>query len=275
MKFFPFKLPTTLGLLSDVSFRNKGHLMQIILSKIWLALGGHTNPSVIRSTSHIVKKLLLIKQAQGKRGLTLYLKVCSILMQQSLGGHIVHDLTVFNTRISRTKSNVPTILPVLWRSNLRNRPMLVRYILSIFAIYRFLIFDSPVKIDAITAPFKGDKIFLDSLSGYIPDFFSVISIYNPDYRFHQEKLTIEPCSILTKGPTTFKEEGVTTDIFSSHSLSVLRSIFLLNLPEHEVTKNALIKVISYFNYRSGAQSLISRISSFTFIKTSLYDAVFS
>jgi len=233
---FPFRLPTDISTLTAMSFRNKGHLLQRILSKLFLVGGGKTRPSISRGIYVIVQRLLEIKKHQGLRGLTSYLKTCSVSSQQALGGMVHPNLTDLNTRVSRTSKGIPKILPVPWRNEIFHRPILCKLILSIFAIYRFFLYESPVKIRAITDPYSGTQTILKELSLYIPAFFKALKSINayeapsvsdhtilPSFNIYEE-CEERPDSIfpiLTKGPTTSNYNG---PIPLKHQLTTGRAV---------------------------------------------------
>jgi len=239
---FPNKLPTSVARLTGMSFRNKGHLMMKILKLIFLSLGGKTNPSIIRGTFHIVLKLIEIYRKQGLKGTTLYLKTCSVLTQQCLGGHIIPDITPLGTRISRTKRGVPCILPILWRRRIFTEPRLTRYVLSIFAIYRFLLYDSPVKIGSITNPSTANQNYLKTIEGYIPQFFkSLARSTRKGLDYHKKTITrLSP--ILTKSPTTFPSLQK-KPMWSSNNLSVARAWVWFESQPHLAITGSLMYLI--------------------------------
>jgi len=47
----------------------------------------------------------------GKKGTVLYLKTCQVLLQQSVAGFRVHDITELKMRAKRTKSGLPRVIP--------------------------------------------------------------------------------------------------------------------------------------------------------------------
>lgn len=267
---FPFRLPVDLSKLSDMSFRNGGLLLRNIVLKLWISVGGRQTPTIVRATSVIVKKLVAIKDKQGYKGVTLYMKTCSIMMQQAFGNHKEHSLTPFGSRASRTRKGVPRILPVLWRRNIFTNFILAQYVLSIFAIYRFLLYDSKVKVDTITAPFDGNQKELAKLSRFIPEFFNIMKIYTGDIaRLRQSyvpKLQVDNTfennpmgyfesptgkdftfTILTKSPTTYKSPNLPS-LWSSHELSFIRTMMMMVKSRNKKTHSAVMDVMEYFNF---------------------------
>jgi hypothetical protein len=242
--FFPFRLPANVATLTALSFRNKGHMLLVILSKISLAIYGQTKPTVIGGTWTMIQRMLKIRASQGLKGLTLYLKTCSVCSQQALGSHILPSTTPLNARVSRTSKGVPRILPILWRTNIFNSPYLARYVLSIFAIYRFFLYESPVKVKAITAPYSGSHEELERLAALVPDFMIALTrkgwLYLPIQLERYPKLF----PILTKSPTTFMYKG--SEIWSSNIISVVRTWIILHQDRFLSIKNDLEYLAKYF-----------------------------
>lgn len=250
-KLFPNQLPLDMKKLTVLSFRNKGHLMLSMLKSIALILGGRTRPTLVRATYVTISKICVIKQNNGLKGVVKYLKTCSVISQQYLGGHHHHNLTDLDMRVSRTRLGLPRLMPVLWRQRFGKDIFLTRYILSIFAIYRILLFESPVKIKAIIAPFSGDSMFLTSLDKFIAPFFGALSkliksdiLLDAQVARRTPKMVLSP--ILTKSPTTFNKVGSKVNIWSSKKISVIRSLWILmNSPSP--TSLGVFKVAEYFS----------------------------
>lgn len=47
----------------------------------------------------------------GSKGAVLYLKTCQVLLQQSVAGYRVHDISDLKMRVKRTKSGLPRVIP--------------------------------------------------------------------------------------------------------------------------------------------------------------------
>lgn len=130
--------------------------IKTLFLKFRLIAGGSLSISFVKEAQILAIKLQAIRKAQGKRGLTLYLKSSSVALQQSLAGYRIDNMTEVGPRISRTNSGLPRIIPRLHRSIMINRRpgsyLLMRYYLSIFYIYRSLVFPGKVKLETITKP---------------------------------------------------------------------------------------------------------------------------
>lgn len=249
--FLPFRLPSDIKTLTAMSFRNKGHMLLTILNKIALAVYGKTREPIVRGTVYIVRRLYVIYSKQGMKGLVSFMKTCSVITQQTLGGHVLPSLTPLNTRVSRGCHGFPRIIPRIWRARLLTSPLLAKYCLSIFALYRFLLFDSPVKVKAITDPYKGNSTIILELTELIPSFFSAMSKYSDFITIKDEtELRQEEgsklFSVLTKGPTTFPYKG-DGGLWSSHIISILRAYIILHQPRFSSTLESLKIISQYFN----------------------------
>lgn len=228
--------------------RNSKHRLKLVrhLMSIWLSIGGRTRSSVYTCTSVMINRIYIIRKHQGLKGVTNYLKVNGVVLQQYLGGHVEKDLTLLKVRVSRTRKGLPRIIPILWRQRLMNDPMLIRYILSIFALFRVLVYASPVNLATIIKPgsytlewlkpsyvgkffkaiklFKivprafGDRFVTTERSKIFPILTSISLVPEPYERNGNSKIF----PILTKGPTT-----VLPHEWSSAQSSVKRAAALI------------------------------------------------
>jgi len=129
-----------------------------LFQKLRLISKGSLSNSFIKETQILAINLIKIRQNQGTKGLTLFLKSCSVALQQSLAEYRIIDMTKVGPRISRTGSGLPRVIPANHRILMVNRGpgcyLLMRYYLSIFYIYRVLVFPGKVKLETITSPGK-------------------------------------------------------------------------------------------------------------------------
>jgi hypothetical protein len=84
----------------------------------------------------------------------IYLKAAYVVLQQSLGGQRLEDLTPLGIRFARTKGKgYPRIIPVLDRKRMAAGDLAVmRFWLTLFSIYRVIEVPGKLKLDTITAP---------------------------------------------------------------------------------------------------------------------------
>ena len=79
----------------------------------------HCKPSTVRQIGHFISRLRSLFRAQGEKGTTLYLKSCQVLLQQSIAGYKVSDITELKARAKRTKAGIPRIIPAGVRKRIR------------------------------------------------------------------------------------------------------------------------------------------------------------
>jgi hypothetical protein len=84
----------------------------LMLSKVIL---GRLNSNWVRLAYILHKDLWKIYKEQGSPGYVKYLKTCSILIQQVVSGYKILDVSSVGPRISRSKTGLPRILPILLR----------------------------------------------------------------------------------------------------------------------------------------------------------------
>lgn len=119
----------------------------------------------------MLKQLNVVGHKQGLTGLVKSLKVHSVILQQSLAGHVLGDLTPLGPRVSRTKGGIPRLIPVLHRRRIRlGDPIVIKYYLTIFSLYRDIVIPGILKLSTITDAFKGDERIFKRLEHYIPTF---------------------------------------------------------------------------------------------------------
>lgn len=155
------------------------HLLKIV--KIIVVV---LNPSWVRLTVIVLRRLSAIHKAQGIIGFVKTLKVLSVLTQQSISGYKIGDVTAIGPRVSRTKSGLPRILPVGARKELRlGNPLMIKWSLTLFAIFRVVEYSTVPKIETILKPFSGSSSrvyeIMSALPRIINKFYSRKAWYKP------------------------------------------------------------------------------------------------
>jgi hypothetical protein len=113
----------------------------------------------IAGTVLLISRMLYIYRTQGPKGLTAYLKGCTVLLQQALGGYVVPDPgKVSGSRPARTRAGYPRIIPAVFRRSLTKDFVLIKFTLTILNFYRNIEFPGKVKLNTITDPFAGEVI---------------------------------------------------------------------------------------------------------------------
>jgi hypothetical protein len=131
-------------------------------------LGRRVNLSVVKVVITTVATLWRLQRKGGIRFLVVYLKACSSLLQQYIGGQRLHDLTPFGARVGRTHSGCPSIIPALHRARIRqNEVWVIRFWATIFGLYRVLEFPGRVKLNSITDDSKMHSLLGSAFSSFV------------------------------------------------------------------------------------------------------------
>lgn len=138
-----------------------------ILSCVAL-LARRINLSVVKVVITYLATLHRLQKKGGLRFLVIYLKACSSLLQQFIGGQRLHDLGPFGARVGRTHSGCPSIIPSLHRQRIRSGCVwTIRFWMTLFGLYRILEFPGKVKLDTITAESKMDPSLVPKFSHFV------------------------------------------------------------------------------------------------------------
>jgi hypothetical protein len=147
-------------------------VISLLFQKFKLITGGSLSKVFVRETGVIAIKLNKLYKDQGIKGLTLFLKSCSIALQQSLADYRIDNMSLIGPRVSRTGKGLPRIIPRTHRLLMINRRpgcyFIMKYYLSIFYIYRVLVFPGKVKLETITNP---GKLYDENRFEYYMDIF--------------------------------------------------------------------------------------------------------
>jgi len=101
------KLKTINGLV----LRNKGRGLIGLMLKLVRGVRPRSSKSVVKQVSGFCFRCYRIASHSGLKGLVIYLKACQVLLQQSVGGYRVLDLSELKVRPSRNRAGVPLIIP--------------------------------------------------------------------------------------------------------------------------------------------------------------------
>lgn len=136
--------------------------------------------SRVRSMVSLLRIFNFLYKTQGVKGLTLYLKVCAVMLQQALGGFIVKDLGKLGPRVSRTNKGLPRIINRIHRNLLLGDPRLIKLYLTVFNMYRVLDFKGEANLSTISdpmgkEPLKGSYVqTLLEMLAFMPLFFTML-----------------------------------------------------------------------------------------------------
>jgi len=141
-------------------------------SRIIPLVGGSINRSWIKVIFVYVRAVHRLYKSGGMQHALLYIKACSILLQQSVGGQRIDDTGPFGVRVSRTKSGCPRIIPAQMRSRIRSgEARVIRAWMTLFGLYRVLEVPHVLKLSTIT----------ESGSPVSPEILSTASVFLREY----------------------------------------------------------------------------------------------
>jgi len=70
-----------------------------------------SSKSVVKQVAGFVFYVSKMARHSGLKGVVIYLKACQVLLQQSIGGYRVLDLSELKVRPRRNRRGVPLIIP--------------------------------------------------------------------------------------------------------------------------------------------------------------------
>jgi len=169
LKFFLHSAPSVKRINAILRVKAGDQLLLKVFLRLFPAIGAVISPISVKSTLIVLRQIIYLRQKCGKVGLVKYLKVCSVCLQQCIGGHVLTDVGLLGMRISRTNTGIPRIIPPYHRELIRQgNPVIIRLYLTIFALYRVILIPAKVKIKSITDPFSGENANL--IDGHIDQF---------------------------------------------------------------------------------------------------------
>lgn len=156
-----------------------------------------------------------IFQTQGMKGLVIWLKANTVLLQQSLGGFRLHDVTELKCRPSRNLRGIPRLVVASDRALMRaGRTEVMRFNLTLFNLYRVLEFPGTLKLGTITDGFKGSMELGGTylrVCSYIPAFVKMLKALENKHRVTTlSSRGIETPPILRSAPQSALHQVSTT-----------------------------------------------------------------
>lgn len=201
-----------------LSRKNSKPLLSHMLNVVMVSVGKLTD-GWVSLTVVVITRAHKILQKQGLAGLVKYLKVCSVLVQQVIGGHVEHDLTSLGPRVSRSKSGLPRLLPVSARRKiLQGDDRFIRHALTLFALYRVISYIGTLKTKTIT---NGRLVGLQGEHSLYPYISKFVGLFIRGTDHIGSLSSVKPFPIYTASPNALTRLGQ----HSTHHHSVLRSFF--------------------------------------------------
>lgn len=93
----------------------------------------------------------------GYQYVVIYLKACSVLLQQAVGGEVISSTQSLGAAVARTKHGIPRVIPALMRKRILQRETaVIKVFLTLFNLYRVIEYPGKLKLKTITSPPKED-----------------------------------------------------------------------------------------------------------------------
>lgn len=196
--FIQSKIKTINGLIVRKGDRG---LIGILLEYI-RAIRPRSTKSVVRQVAAFVFFCKRIAAHSGLKGLVIYLKASQVLLQQSVGGFRVVDLTELKVRPARNRAGVPLIIPAGVRVKIsRDRDIpSIKLWMTLLGLYRVLEFKGKLSFNTITDQGVPLGKFLPEWEAFIKDVF--IPNLRKEIRTNPRLRPLSLFPILKSGPTT-------------------------------------------------------------------------
>lgn len=232
--------------------------------------GVRSTRAKVRCIVVFLRHIYFMFKHNGAKGACLRLKVFAVTLQQSIGGHIVKDLTELKFRVARTNGGLPRVIPIQMRNAIRaGDPAVIRFYLTLFNFYRMIEFKGDFRISSLTKTIISPaKVIVKKfgtlrfeLLTFIPIFFKILrtqtglnsnSLRRELMQAHEEATAFPllKSSPFTKGTQHFEdltkaerdEIMVKEPCVSTHPLAIHEAANALW--NHDVLREA----ISYFLY---------------------------
>lgn len=150
-------------------------VMWIIKALLITITGGKITPLWVMSAYRQVNFINKLAQSRGEKGTVKYLKASSVLLQQVVAGHYLKDTMLLGARVGRTKTGFPSCIPAYHRKMIRSGDdRVIKFYLTIWSIYRTILYPGVAKVSTITSPFSGDPAIFSRLGVYIKAFTKAI-----------------------------------------------------------------------------------------------------
>jgi len=191
--------------------------------RLFPALGILVSPSNVRNLNLVISRINALTIKNGKVGITKYLKVCSVCLQQAIGGHILKDVGELGMRISRTNSGLPRIIPAQHRALIKQgNPGIIRLYLTIFALYRIIMIPAKVKLESISDPTTGTNLhIIDHYAAHFIKLF-VMKHFKDHMSFIMKFRSYAKLFVIWKSSAgSTNDKG--TNPFATHPITVVRT----------------------------------------------------
>jgi len=115
-------------------------------------VGWRGNLGMVKVIVVFLSRASSIAKSQSIKGLVIQLKVAQVLLQQSMGGYKVYDVTLLGQKVSRNGQGLPrNWIPAVHRAALRRGSHIhFKVWMTLFGLYRILEFPGKVNLSSIT-----------------------------------------------------------------------------------------------------------------------------
>lgn len=241
--------------INDMASVKRGRALVRVLVNTLPIHGLHTTSAKVISVVVFLRLVYHLFKHNGAKGACLTLKVYAVLLQQSIGGYVIRDLTELKFRVKRTRQNLPRVIPTIHRNMIRQGDTkMIKFYLTLFNLYRVIDFKGDLTLDAlsktIVSPAKegqGINTLKPKLLAFGPIFFKWLSKeigMNAKSLGREVRLSYENASafpILKSSPFTKplhkfsglslveqREAMITKPVVSSHPLAIHEAANALN-----------------------------------------------
>lgn len=149
-------------------------LAAMILRVVPLVFGQLTSSNV-KVAWGFAQNVRDLYKRQGPRGLAIYLKACSVCLQQAAGGMVTPSTWALGAAVSRTRRGIPRLVNPQHRALVLNGDVgVIRFWLTLFGLYRVIEFKGALKLKTIMEPGKDIGGFMEVWSKWVPTFYDKI-----------------------------------------------------------------------------------------------------
>lgn len=213
----------------NATFRVKAVGLLLAMFKQMLpAIGLEITKARVRAILCFIHSCKGVHRAQGMKGLVIWLKANTVILQQALGGFVLKNMTPLGCRVSRTQSGLPRLILAMDRTKIRNGDTnMIRFYLTLCNLYRVLEFPGKLKIKTITQGSTANISMQDiaaKVNGFIPVFSNMILERSGGLLLKTRG--IETSSIFKSSPTSHKKEVSSTPWSLAISARRLRDLGL-------------------------------------------------
>lgn len=155
--------------------------LAVMILRIVPLVFGQLSASRVKVTWGFATNVAKLHRSSGPKGLALYLKTSSVLLQQIAGGMKAESPWGLGCNVARTRSGVPRIINGIHRKEiLSGNPQIVRLWLSLFGLYRVIEFKGALKLKTITAPGVDPILFIHKWTAWAPRFLELARRHTGD-----------------------------------------------------------------------------------------------